>query len=204
MLSQVVTGVCRGLTPIQSNGRTVLGTCQKRKENVHVLCFSSLINWDLYLSSCIQALSLLLLTLFHFLAHWWTELGHSSLNYVSFSKQLSHRTLCSFLLGNCFFPYCQDTVELFSLPLGIDANSNPLLYRLQIAFITGRLKNSRGSLMSHKLQLHWPWSAALQCFWDLNTFCANLWPFVKTIDSLEQLRLWTIFHVCFDLFGALY
>lgn len=152
MLSQVVTGVCRGLTPIQSNERTCLWTCEKRKDHVHVLCFASLINSDLNLSSCFQTLSLLLLRLFHFLARWWTELGHRGPNYFSFSKQLSHRTLCSFPLGNCFFPYCQDIFELFALCLGQDANSNPLLYRSQIAFITGRLKNSRGSLMNHKLQ----------------------------------------------------
>lgn len=142
----VVTGVCRGLPPIESCGRMVLGTCQKKKEHFHIPCFSSLINWDLNLSSCFQGLSFLLLRLFQFLAHWWTELGDSSPNYFSFSKQLSHRTLCSFLLGNHFFQYCQDIVELLSLSLGMDAKSNPLLYRLQITCITGRLKNSRGRL----------------------------------------------------------
>jgi len=71
-----------------------------------------------------------------------------------FQKESSHRTLCSFPLGDCFFPYCQDIFELFSLSRGMDANSNPVLYRLQIAFVTGRLKNSRGSLMNYKLQLH--------------------------------------------------
>lgn len=129
-------------------GEQFLG-CGKKGRNMSMSCsFSSLINSDLNFSSCFQALSLLLLRLFHFLAHWWTEFGHSSLNYFSFSKHLSHKTLCSFLLGNSFFPYCQDIVELFSLSLGMDGNSNPLLYRLQIAFITGRLKNSRGSFMN--------------------------------------------------------
>lgn len=69
-----------------------------------VLCFASLINSGLNLSR-FQALSLLLFRLGHFLAHRRTGLGHSSLNYFSFSKQLSQVTehCAVFFLATAFF-----------------------------------------------------------------------------------------------------
>lgn len=163
------------------------------KEHVCVLCFASLINSGLNLS-CFQALSLLLFRLSHFLAHRQTGLGHSSLNYFSFSKQLSQRTLCSFLLSNCFFFFFSPHTARMLLN-----SSHFLLAWMQIATLCFIGYRSYISLKYLKITEEVPTSLSLvswsllQCCLFLNTFYANLWPFFKTTCSLEQLRLWANF-----------